>query len=201
MQDRLMTIANLLEPARLRRAGDAPRLPVMPRTLSVIAITASTLAAVALAPAPLGPLSATIALWLPALAWSDIDAQRLPDALTRPMTICALLIATLTAVVTDNYFSLGRGLLVAAITALVMALMGLLISGGPGLGDAKTAPALLLPLGWTSITLAAAWALTALALAAIWGILQLTTTPGRAGTHVPFGPAMISAWFICLALI
>lgn len=196
-----MTIANLLDPARLRRSEDAHRLPAMPRRLSLIAIASSVVAAAALAPKALAPLCAAIALWLPALAWSDIDSHRLPDALTRPMILSAITVAALTAATTGNYMPFVRSLVVAATTALVMVGIGLLLAGGPGLGDAKTAPALAMPLGWMSATSAGTWAITALALAAIWGSFQLVmTSRRRAGDHLPFGPAMIAAWFICLAL-
>ena len=195
------TLTALIEPARLRRRDDISRLPEPRSALMLGAVVLTALIAATLAPTELALTCAAAALFLPALTWIDLDAHRLPDALTRPALIATGVASIITALITEAYPSLIRATLGAALVALLMLSLGLAIPGGPGLGDVKTAPILGLPLAWHSWTMLLTWIAIAFLVNAATALGLQAATRTRGSTHLPFGPAMTFAWFTTLALM
>ena len=140
-------------------------------------------------------------VWLP--AWlglgalvvagsaTDLAARRIPDALTGPATVLALV----------ALLPLGaRGVLVGALGAGLFgaahAVVHLAAPGALGAGDVKLAPALGAPLA------AASWgALAVVPVLAAAGLLVLVLTRGGRSAPVPFGPPLLAAAWVALTTV
>lgn len=162
-----------------------------------MALAALAVAACAwmVAPRPVNITCALIAAAMPALTWIDLDARRLPDLLTATLSMTAAAGLALTAIVTGDLTSLlraGAGAITATATLFILCL---LVSGGPGLGDVKLAPALAATLAWCSWHTLAAWALLAVGTNAVVGIALMLSKRVDRHAAMPFGPAMMAGWF------
>jgi leader peptidase (prepilin peptidase) / N-methyltransferase len=176
--------------ARMRRGV---LVPVVPCAVALAVLWAVPCGLVA------GGVVATA--WLP--AWlglgvlvvgasaADLAAQRLPDALTRPATVLALV-----SVLPLGLPATGAGLLGGVLLSGAFAAVHLAAPRALGAGDVKLAPAVGVPLA------AASWAAPAVApVLAAAGVLALVTVSaltrrGRPAT-VPYAPPLLlAAWAV-----
>lgn len=129
----------------------------------------------------------------------DVDVHRLPDKLTGPTFVVALVGLTVVALVSGDWESWRRALL-AALALGVLYVVLVLIGGGSGmgLGDAKLAPSLGLVLGylsWGAVFVATMATFLLGGLAALW--LVVARGASRS-THLAFGPAMVAGTVVAL---
>lgn len=97
------------------------------------------------------PVVYTLAVWaMVALAFIDLDVQRLPDAIQLPAyPVLALLLAAC-AWATADWGAFVRALLAGLILWLLYLILALVPGGGIGFGDVKLAGLLGMLLGWLS---------------------------------------------------
>lgn len=145
------------------------------------------------------PAYAYLAALSLSLAFIDIRSRRLPNALTLsgyPIMIALLIIP---AAVDDRWSSLARAIAGSLVTLGTFTAMALLASGSFGMGDAKLAGVLALPLTWTS------WSHTVLAMAgsfilsAVVSVALLISRRATRRSLIPFGPFLIAATWIVTA--
>jgi leader peptidase (prepilin peptidase)/N-methyltransferase len=148
-------------------------------------------------PTALGPIAETLAFAVLAgvgiaLAWIDIDTQRLPDAIVLPSypVVAALLLVA--AASTGEWGALLRALAGAAILFAVYFAMAFAYPAGMGLGDVKLAGLLGLALGWLGWGELVVGGFSAFLLGGAFAIaLVLLRRAGR-GSGIPFGPWMLA---------
>lgn len=181
--------------ARLRR-GTVLRAGPLEIALAVI-----TAAGVALA-AGRPTLPAVLwAGWLTvALGAVDLRHHRLPDAITLPAVVVSLAVVAITAAAWPGSGSVGRAVVVAAVSGVSFQVLARVSRGGFGRGDAKLMPSLALLTGYLSVGAA----VTAVVLAFVGGALValIGIALGRLDRRsaVPFGPALLAGCWLVLAV-
>lgn len=128
----------------------------------------------------------------------DVREHRLPDRFTVPLCLVEGAVLGVTAAVTDQWDSWGRGLLGAGAMASIYLLLAC-VPGGVGFGDVKLAPSIGLLAawwGWDSWLLAIVGAFVSGGIMALWVIVR----GASARTHLPFGPAMLLGFALSAAL-
>lgn len=187
----MLTMLKLLSPQHYRRPGEAGRLPrAHPALLLLAGLACATVAVLAG-----GIPSAPLALAAPLLAWIDADVHRLPDALSRPVTIATVLAIIASALVAGDLLALGRA--VCGGLAYATFMLGLAIVAGVGLGDVKLA----VPIGAASAWVS--WQMLAWAVLLGWVIngvaaLVLLGVGRSRRDQLPFGPALLAGWMVAL---
>lgn len=136
-----------------------------------------------------------------ALAAIDADVHRLPNAITLPLVPIELVLLTGASVATGDWDSLRRaGLAAFLVGGLFLLLALVLYARSIGMGDAKLVVSLAAALGWLS------WAHV---LAGLWlgfvigGVVALALLLARRasrGTHLAFGPYLVSGALLALLL-
>jgi len=182
-------------PGSDRAASAGPPPGAAPRMLSLAPVTAVVLALLAgrLGPRPELPAFGWLAVVGVALAFVDVAAHRLPDALVLPAYPAVLAALAVPAV------ALGEGgrLLTAVAGSLALAgcylVLVLVRPGQLGLGDLKLAGVLGLALGWLGWRALLAGSVLAFALLALCGLALLATGRVDRRTALPFGPFMLAA--------
>lgn len=145
------------------------------------------------------PLEIALLIALPitiALAFIDIDTQRLPDSLTLPLLLITGTLLIGESTLTGDWENLKTAAISGtAYTAFYFALWFSTQGRGLGFGDVKLAPSLGLLVGWFGYESAATGFVAAFIIGGIpLGLLMLTGKLKR-GTPVPFGPFLIAgAW-------
>jgi leader peptidase (prepilin peptidase)/N-methyltransferase len=148
-------------------------------------------------PAALGPIAETLAFAVLAavgiaLAWIDIDTQRLPDAIVLPSypVVAALLLAA--AASTGEWGSLLRALAGAGILFAVYFAMAFAYPAGMGFGDVKLAGLLGLALGWLGWGELAVGGFGAFLLGGAFAVMLVLLRRAGRGSGIPFGPWMLA---------
>lgn len=139
---------------------------------------------------------------LAALAAIDLDVHRLPDRLTRPLTLgCAVAVTGSSAAIGDWSALYRAALAAAALAAAYRIVLWCSPSGtGLGFGDVKLAPALGLLLGWVSWPAVATGTLLAFVAGGLWAAYLLLTRRARGSDRFAFGPFMIMGALTAIVL-
>lgn len=149
----------------------------------------------------LGLLQAVVALVLVALAAVDLDVHRLPDRMTLPLLGITVAGLAVVVVVTGDMAGGVRALVAGVGLGAVYLVLALLGGGsGMGLGDVKLAPSLGLLLGfhsWSHVVVATALAFVT---GTLWGLWLLVSRRGGMRSAFAFGPHMIGAALLVLAM-
>lgn len=151
--------------------------------------------------APGGELVATLAETLAflvlaaigvALAWIDLDTQRLPDPIVLPAypTIAALL--TVAAAGGGDWGSLLRALAGGVVLFVAYFLIAFAYPAGMGLGDVKLAGVLGMALGWLGWGELAVGGFGAFLLGGAFAAVLAALGRVRRGSGIPFGPWMLA---------
>jgi len=148
--------------------------------------------------AAIGPVAETLAFAVLAavgiaLAWIDLDTQRLPDVIVLPSYIVVGALLVTAAAVTGEWGALlraaaGAGFLFAAYFAMAFA-----YPAGMGLGDVKLAGLVGLALGWLGWGELAVGGFGAFLLGGAFALVLVALGRAKRGSGIPFGPWMLLA--------
>lgn len=139
---------------------------------------------------------------LAALAAIDLDVHRLPDRLTRPLTLSCAVAVAVASIALGDLSAFGRAMLAAAGLATAYLVLRWCSPGGAGLGpgDVKLAPGLGLLLGWVSWPAVATGTLLAFVGGGVWASFLMLTGRARGADRFAFGPFMIGGAVLALVL-
>ena len=147
-------------------------------------------------PQMVGALAETVAFLVlaavgVALAWIDLDTQRLPDAIVLPAypVVGALLVVA--AATTGEWGSLLRAAAGGAILFAAYFAMAFAYPQGMGLGDVKLAGVLGMVLGWLGWGELAVGAFGAFLLGGLFAVALVVARRAGRGSGIPFGPWML----------
>jgi leader peptidase (prepilin peptidase)/N-methyltransferase len=144
------------------------------------------------------------ALWFTAaciaLTLIDLDHKRLPNVLTLSTYAVVLVGLALAAAIEGEWSQFGRAVLGGLALAAFYALLALLVPAGMGWGDAKLALALGTVLGWFGWWAVLVGGFGAFVLGAVTGLLAIAAGTAGRRSALPFGPFMILAVFLALAM-
>lgn len=135
--------------------------------------------------------AALILIALPA-ATVDLVEKRIPDRLTLPMAVIALVTVAFPAVIIGDLWLIVRCAAAGAAWAAVLLVLNL-VTGHPGPGDVKYAIGLGVVLGWTGWYAVAAGAAGTYLLAAVVLLPLLALRVVRLRGSIPLAPAMLTA--------
>lgn len=147
----------------------------------------------------LAPTYGYLAVLTVVLTVIDIRTRTLPNVLTLTGYPILLALLVIPAAVDDRWTDFGRAVLGALVTLLVFTGMALLTPHGLGMGDAKLAGVLALPLAfqsWLDLGLALAGAFV---LSAIVSIILLALRRVDRSSLLPFGPFLMAATWLVIA--
>ena len=143
------------------------------------------------------PACAYLAVMSAVLAVIDIRHHLLPNVLTLTGYPIVMVLLAPPAFVDDNWGAWTRAVMASMLTLAIFTAMAVLASGSFGMGDAKLAGVLAMPLACTS------WMHTVVAMAGAFVLSALVSVAlllsHRATRHslIPFGPFLIaSAWTV-----
>lgn len=134
------------------------------------------------------------------LAVIDIRTKTLPNALTISGYPIMLALLAVPAALNDRWDDFGRALLGSIVTLVTFIGMALITAQGMGMGDAKLAGVLALPLAfasWTHVIVAMAGAFV---LSAIVSLVLLAFRRVDRNSLLPFGPYLIAATWLVLII-
>ncbi|MGW7275459.1 prepilin peptidase [Streptomyces sp. NPDC054864] len=184
----------------LARCGDGTRYG--PRTTSVATATALVCAAIAAATGARPEL----AVWLllapvgVLLAVVDFGVHRLPDVLTLPLAVAALVLLAGAALLPEHAGSWIHALYGALGLGGAYFVLFLISPNGMGFGDVKLALGLGAVLGWYGWGAVLLGTFAGFLLAALYGAgLVIARRAGRK-TAIPFGPFLIGGAFVGLLM-
>ncbi|WP_367044218.1 A24 family peptidase [Streptomyces sp. Je 1-332] len=184
----------------LARCGEGTRIG--PRTLTVALSTALVCAAIAAATGARPEL----AVWLllapvgVLLAVVDFGVHRLPDVLTLPLAVSALVLLAGAALLPEHAGSWIHALYGALGLGGAYFVLFLISPNGMGFGDVKLALGLGAVLGWYGWGAVLLGTFAGFLLAALYGTgLVIARRAGRR-TAIPFGPFLIGGAFVGLLM-
>lgn len=125
----------------------------------------------------------------------DLRSHRLPNRIVLPSIVAAIVLLLAASVLGDQWPSLGRALLSAALLGGFYLLLRLMQPGGMGGGDVKLAVLVGLLLGWAGWVPLVVGAFAAFVLGAAVALVLIVARRATAASHIAFGPWMIAgAW-------
>lgn len=127
-----------------------------------------------------------------ALAFIDYDTKRLPDVLTLPSYVVALLLLLIPAVVDPAWDSYLRAALGGLALGAFYFVVWFIRPNAMGFGDVKLAGVLGIYLGWLSWGSVALGGFLGFLLGAVGGITLMAVSGAGRKTKVPFGPFMLA---------
>ncbi|MEW1957550.1 prepilin peptidase [Kineococcus sp. NPDC059986] len=135
-----------------------------------------------------------------ALSLIDLDVHRLPDAIVLPSYPVAVVLLAVASAGDGDWSRLLRAAVGGAALYLLYRVLAFLYPTGMGLGDVKLAGVLGLYLGWWGWDALVVGAFAAFVLGGVVTLPFLLV--GRAGrkTRIPFGPFMLAAALLALAV-
>ena len=182
-------------PACRTRIGPYPLLAEFAAGLALAAIAVGATSAWELA-----ALACLVLAAVP-LAFIDVAVHRLPDPLTAAAfagTLALLAAATLAGRQPGH---LARAAIGAAVLAGFYLALCLIRPGEMGLGDAKIAASIGLVLGWTSWQALLTGTFAGLALAAVYGSVQMARNRAVRTSQLPLAPFILLGTLAVLALL
>jgi leader peptidase (prepilin peptidase) / N-methyltransferase len=185
-------------PFGVRRCHACGEMPHR-RELSVLAVSASVLAALAWRFGPSVELLPYLflGLVLVLVSFIDLDTLRIPDRLTFPSLVIAVPTCVLIAVSTNQTNTLVGAAVGAVAFFGILLLFNLVYPAGMGFGDVKLGLLLGWFLGWVSPFLVVHALLVASLLGTIVGVAVIVITRDRK-TAFPFGPMLCAGTLIAL---
>lgn len=126
-----------------------------------------------------------------ALAWVDLDVNRLPEGLTLPVILALVVLLAAAAAVTGEWTSFGRALLCGASAWVLFVATAVIAPGGLGLGDATLAGLVALPLGYLGWDRPVIAIVVAYLVAAVAGLVGLATRRLSRRSFLAFGPFIL----------
>jgi leader peptidase (prepilin peptidase)/N-methyltransferase len=131
----------------------------------------------------------------------DLRERRLPDALVIPGFVYAAVILGYRALARGSPVWAALGMCAGALAVFA----ALAVTGGLGMGDVKLAGMLALTLGAGGLGAGAAVvgvcvALVAAGLVAMAGLVDALQTGDRSASEIPFGPFLLSGFWIAVAI-
>lgn len=130
----------------------------------------------------------------------DIRRQVLPNVVTLTSYPVMLVLLAIPAIVDQSWDAWTRALAGSLLTLVVFTIMVLLSSGSFGMGDAKLAGVLALPLTWTSWTHTWIAMAGAFVLSAVISVVLLVMHRANRHALIPFGPFLIASTWLVTAL-
>lgn len=148
----------------------------------------------------MAPTYTYLAILSIALTVIDIRHKVLPNVLTLTAYPIVLVLLTIPAALEDQWNAWLRATAGSAVTLAIFTALAMFSSGSFGMGDAKLAGVLALPLTWTSWTNTVAAMAGAFVLSALVSVILVAL--GRANRHslIPFGPFLIAATWLVIAI-
>ena len=182
------------------RRCTACKRPAWPPSLSVEAISALLLAALAARVHP--GLVLVAACWLALcavpLGFIDVAVRRLPDLLTGLAWAGTVLFLLLAAASAAQWGSLLRAVIGgAALTGFYLILL-LISPSGMGLGDVKAAASIGTLMAWAGWRVLLAGSFAGFLLAALYGVALLMCGRASRKQQIPFGPFMLAGAFLAV---
>jgi leader peptidase (prepilin peptidase)/N-methyltransferase len=133
-----------------------------------------------------------------ALAFIDVDAQRLPDVIVLPSYIVGVVLLMPAGAVGDDWWSAVRGLAAMTLLFALYLTLSMAYPGGMGFGDVKLAGLLGLFLGWVSWGSVVVATFSAFLLGGVVGVSLLLARRANRKSAIPFGPFMLAGAFLAL---
>lgn len=158
----------------------APWESLLGPTAGIVAAGAETLAFLVLAAVGI------------ALAWIDLDTQRLPDAIVLPTYPVLAALLTAAAWAGGDWGALLRAAAGGAILLVAYFLIAFAYPAGMGLGDVKLAGLLGMALGWLGWGELAVGGFGAFLLGGAFAAVLAAMGRVRRGSGIPFGPWMLA---------
>src|SRR6266568_921778 len=135
------------------------------------------------------------------LAFIDVAVRRLPDPLTAAAFAGTLTLLAIAALTGHQPGHLGRAAIGAVALACFYLVLAVIRPGGLGLGDAKLAASIGLVLGWTSWQALLTGTFAGLALAAVYGGVQMARKKATRNSQLPLGPFILLGVLAALVLL
>lgn len=133
-----------------------------------------------------------------ALAFIDIDAHRLPDAITLPSYPVLALLLLLPTIASGDWGDYVRALLAAAALFAFYFALVLVYPAGMGFGDVKLAGLLGLMLGYQGWGQVVVGGFLGFAIGSVVGVTVMLATRSGRKTKIPFGPSMLVGALLAL---
>lgn len=146
------------------------------------------------------PAYAYLAVLTVVLTVIDIRTKTLPNVWTLSAYPVLIALLALPAAVDGRWDDLGRALVGSAMTLLTFIALAILTPQGMGMGDAKLAGALALPLAFESWTDLAIAMVGAFILSALVSLVLLALRRVDRQSLLPFGPYLMGATWLVIAL-
>lgn len=141
---------------------------------------------------PALPAFLVAAAGMVALAFIDLDTQRLPNRVLFPTTVATAALLALAAAIDGAWGDLARAATGGAIAFAILLLIHVAKPAGMGFGDVKLAFLCGLTLGWWGLADMVIGLYGGFVLGAIVGVVLIATKRAGFGKAIPFGPYMIA---------
>jgi leader peptidase (prepilin peptidase)/N-methyltransferase len=133
-----------------------------------------------------------------ALAFIDLDTQRLPNALTLPSYPVASVLLLIPALVDGDPAAFIRAVIGGVALFVFYFLLAVISPGGMGFGDVKLSGVLGMYLGYLSWGVLALGAFLGFLIGGLVGVALLLARRAGRKSKVPFGPSMIAGALIAI---
>ncbi len=120
----------------------------------------------------------------------DAQTRRLPNRAIVSILVIEIIGFVASAAIDDQWLSLWRALMVAALSLGIALLIYIVTRGGLGEGDVKFAPVVWMPLGWLGWGSAFAGYLVAAVIAVCWAVVVGISQRKFRKVSIPLGPAL-----------
>lgn len=148
----------------------------------------------------LAPAYAYLAALTVVLTVIDIRTKTLPNVWTLTGYPILIALLALPAAIDGRWDDLGRALVGSAVTLIAFIVLAILTPRGMGMGDAKLAGVLALPLAFESWMDLAIAMVGAFILSALVSIVLLALRRVNRQSLLPFGPYLMGATWLVIAL-
>lgn len=131
-----------------------------------------------------------------ALAAIDLDTHRLPNVLTLPSYIVAIVLFAIAALLSGDWSGLLRSVIAGAALFAAYFAMAFAYPQGMGLGDVKLAGLIGVYLGWLGWGSVIVGAFGAFVLGGAFSVFLIATRRAGRKSGIPFGPWMLAGAFV-----
>ena len=144
------------------------------------------------------PAYLVLAAALLAISIIDLEHFIVPDRITAPLTVSAVVLLGLAAAVDGHWSRFGRSLLGGLAFFAFLLLLNIINPRGMGMGDVKLSFSLGLFLGWLGWGQVFLGGFLSFLLGAVVGVGLIATKVKSRKDHVPFGPFLASGTLITI---